>query len=75
MAPQVALILCFIPTEQSAFNVCGYRRPKLNDSWNNVKRDFKVCQNVGELYKTGEKINVSGPEKQDDMSPILPLRK
>jgi len=61
--------------EQCAFNVCGYRRPKLYGFWNNVKCDFKVSQNIGELSTTGEKINVSGPEKQENMSPNLPLRK
>jgi hypothetical protein len=43
--------------------------------WNNVKRDFKVFQNVGELSKTEEKINVSEPEKQGDMSSVLPFTK
>jgi len=43
--------------------------------WNNVKRDFKVFQNIGELSKTEEKINVSEPEKQGDMSSVLPFIK
>ena len=47
-------------------------KTKINGSWNNVKSDFKkVCQNIGESFKTGEKINVSGPEKQKDISAIL----
>jgi hypothetical protein len=76
MAPQVAVILCFQPMEQSVLNVCGYRRPKLNWSLNNAERNFKeVCQNVGGPFKTGEKISVSGPVKQKDTSPMLYLRK
>jgi hypothetical protein len=76
MTRQLAVILCFQPMEQSGLNVCEYRRPKLNWSLNNVKRIFKeVCQNMGGPFKTGEKINVSGPVKQKDTSPIPYLRK
>jgi hypothetical protein len=43
----------FYTTGTVCFNVCGYRRPKLNGTWSNVKRDFKeVCHNIGEFFKT-----------------------